>query len=162
MRTILPLFLISAAGLLVLGCGKSGSHGSSISGTLTYKAKPVPGGTLLFHANGKAFQASLSADGSYSVPDLPPGDYIVTIDTRHLKDVVGPEGMMAKMASQFSGDVSEKSMPMNKELSKAKEMRKDTPPQYRAIPDKYADAKTSGLKVTVESGSNTKELELKD
>jgi hypothetical protein len=157
MRTILPLFLISAVGLLVLGCGKSGSLGSSISGTLTYKAKPVPGGTLLFHANGKAFQASLAADGSYSVPDLPAGDYIVTIDTRHLKDVVGPEAMMRKMSG--SDQIPEG---MNKELSKVKEMRKDNPPQYRFIPDKYADVKTSGLKVTVQAGSNTKELELPD
>ena len=81
----------------------------------------------------------------------------MTVDTKALQNIIGPEAMMRKMSG--SDEIPDG---MNKEIAKGKEMRKDTPPKYVAIPDKYAAAKTSGLKVAVDAGANTKDLPLTD
>jgi len=149
MKTVLSVLLVSTAGFLA-GCGRSGSSASSVSGSVTYKGSPVTGGTMLFHGKDKVFPASLGPDGKYVCPSVPPGEYTVTIDTKALKKAGD---------SEKSSLAPEKETP---EIAKAREMAKGAMPVYVPIPSKYADAKTSGLTVTVGSGSNTKDLPLTD
>jgi len=146
MKTVLSVFLIAMTGLLA-GCGRSGSS-SSVTGSVTYKGKPVTGGTMLLHGKDKVFPASLGPDGNYICPSVPAGEYTVTINTEGLKkNVVDPV---------IGGE--EQKLFENKDLAKARA----SIPAYVPIPGKYADAKTSGLTLTVGSGSNTKDLQLTD
>ncbi len=148
------------AGLAAAGCGKSTG---SLTGTVTYKGNPVTGGLMLFvDAQGKSFPGSLNPAGNYNCPDLPPGDYIVTINTSLMKPV-DPGQSTKEMIAKQGQDQSQTKLPesMTKDLAKVKEMGSKTG-QYVAIPDKYANAKTSGLTVKVEAGSQTKDFTLTD
>jgi hypothetical protein len=165
MRTLLTLLLVSTTALVFVGCKKSDSLGSSISGTVTYKGQPVTGGTMLFHASNNVFPASLKGDGTYTIANLAPGDYVVTVDTRALKNKGDPESMMKSMTQKMGkGDGAVEKLPdsVAKSLAKMKEMKQDNSVQFVQIPEKYADPKTSGLKVSVQAGSNTKEIPLTD
>ena len=160
MKTLSSVLLFAAAGLLVAGCGKSGSAGNSVNGSVVYKGNPVTGGTMLFHGgDNKVYPASLGGDGKYTCPSVPAGDYTVTIDTKVLKDVVDPEAMMKK----FGGNGGSEKLPeaLTKDLAKMKEVGKGMP-KYVPIPEKYANSKTSTLTVKVGSGSNTQDLQLTD
>jgi len=159
MKPVLSVFLVAAAALLSTGCGKSSS---SVVGSVTYKGSPVTGGTMLFHGSDKVIPASLGVDGNYACPNVPPGDYTVTIDTTSLKNIGDPESMMKKMAKEMGTDGSGEKLPeaLSKDFAKMKEM--GSMPKYTPIPEKYANKKTSGLTMKVESGSNTKDWQLTD
>src|SRR5260370_19869228 len=77
----LPLFLV-----LVSGCSKSRHPVGTLSGKVTYNGKDVTGGQLTFFTKeGGAVPATIAADGTYSVRDLPTGEATVTVDTKTLK-----------------------------------------------------------------------------
>ena len=88
--------LLLGAALVVLPGGEStssaqkGEKKGSVAGKVTYKGKPLPGGTITLHvAKGKPIRGSLRADGSYSVKDVPPGQVQVTIETESVKAKAG-------------------------------------------------------------------------
>src|SRR5207253_8000785 len=94
------LFLFAVA-LLAAGCGKTPTI--SMSGTVSYKAKPVTGGVIVFiDAQGKGFPGSLNPDGSYRTPGLAPGDYIVTVDTLPVK-YMNPADATKERMGKFGG-----------------------------------------------------------
>jgi len=142
----LPLFL-----LLLTGCPKKSPVGA-MSGKVTYKGKDVTGGQLtIFTKDGGAVPATIEADGTYSVRDLPVGEATVTIDTKTLKPA-------NTSAVKFGGGEHKmKTGPVPEGYSQ-------TAPkgQYVEIPAKYADQKKSGLTLTVNSGPQTHDFELKD
>jgi len=156
--------LVVSIGLLAAGCGKRGSSGNSVAGSVTYKGNPVTGGTMLFHGKDKdgkdkVFPASLGPDGNYSCQGVPAGDYTVTVDTKWLENFGDAESMMKKMAQKAGLDGAGEKMPQNQGLAKEP---KGGAPKYVPIPPKYADKKTSTLTVKVESGNNSKDLPLTD
>ena len=78
---LVPVSLV----LLLLAAGCSSRPGGSVYGKVTYHDAPVPGGIVLFvPAEGPAYKASITADGTYSTTDVPPGEYTVTVDTEFL------------------------------------------------------------------------------
>jgi len=157
MKTFSSVLLVATAGLLA-GCGRSGSAGNSVAGSVTYKGNPVTGGTMLFHGKDKPYPATLGPDGSYTCQGVPLGDYTVTIDNKWLEKVGDAESMMKNMG-RFGEDVAGG---YKEGLAKMKEMGQGTMPKYVPIPEKYANAKTSELTVKVESAKNTKDLQLTD
>jgi hypothetical protein len=141
---IAPLFLVP-----VCGCSKNPSAPASISGTVTYKGDPVTGGTLTFVTKENVnYSTAIGADGKYGKSDLPEGEMKVVIETESIKpktDVPAygegrgnPIGPAPKGAKQVSAG------------------------KYVKIPDKYNSAVTTDLKVTLSSGSQTQDFELKD
>jgi hypothetical protein len=166
MKTVWSILVVSTAGLLAAGCGKSGSSGSSVTGSVTYKGSPVTGGNMLFHGKDKTYGASLGADGKYTCTAVPPGDYVVTIDNKHLEKAGGgdPEAMMKKMAGgkDLPADFAKSFEKMKAEKAKANIGAGEAAAKYVPIPEKYAKAETSGLKVTVGSGNNQKDFPLTD
>lgn len=155
MKLVLHILAFSTAAVCSVGCSKSSSSGNFVSGSVSYKGTPVTGGTILLHAGEKVFPASLGPDGNYTCAGVPAGDYTVTIDNKHLKNVGDPRDIMKKMG----GGGPDK---MPKDLAKVQEMSKGNAPKYVPIPEKYASAKTSSLTVKVESGKNTRDLTLTD
>jgi hemoglobin len=55
--------------------------GASVSGKVTFKGLPLPGGTITYYSGGAAYSAKIEADGTYKVVDLPSAEYRVSIDS---------------------------------------------------------------------------------
>ena len=121
----------------------------SLTGKVTLKGEPLPGGVLTMHAADdpkKTVPATLKRDGTYQFASALEGDVVFTLETESIK----------------GQDVSQI-------FSKAK--GKDSPgpqhdgmnlmPKYVPVDKKYNSVKTSGLKATLTKGANTKDFELK-
>lgn len=119
--------------LAYCGCG-GGQDVGYVSGKVTLGGKPLGQGAVVFHnpSKGIVVAAPLGPDGSYTAKTyqlggLPPGEYLVSIS---------PTGV-------GSGE-----MPL---------VEKPTPGAASsgpAIPPKYLQPTTSGLKTTIKSGKN--------
>ena len=146
----LPLLL-----LLVLGCQKSKTP-AKLSGKVTYNGNPVTGGEMVFYfGEGGAPEVTIRSDGTYSATDLPVGEATVTIDT----ESINPKGKMAP--AQYGGvkGAGKEKMKMSPMPEAASQSAKG---EYVKIPLKYKDKKKSGLTVTLTSGEQTHDFELKD
>lgn len=155
---------------LIAGCSSDKSAPAKLSGTVTYNGAPVTGGMLSFYTNAGVYPAAISSDGTYSVADIPTGDMVVTVDTEMLnpgikkqtysgKNSGGGGGMYGKAAGR--GSAAPKGA--KQETSPAPEgAEQPSPGNYVKIPRDYADKNKSPLKITVERGSQTINLELKN
>jgi hypothetical protein len=153
--------VVILAAAFVLGCGSGNSTvPARVAGTVKYNGQVVKAGQLTFHtAEGATFGAQLSTDGTYTATDLPVGDMVVTFDTEYLnKD----------RKIEVTGAKAKKDMDRRKKAMSGGERQ---PPAgagvegstlYVKVPAKYADKKTSPLKVTLTRGSNTFDVELTD
>jgi hypothetical protein len=62
---------------LVSGCG---SNTATVTGTVTYKGKPVPGGSVvLYCADQQIVRGLIGIDGRYTIPNVPCGQATVTV-----------------------------------------------------------------------------------
>jgi hypothetical protein len=138
-RASLAALVAAAMALTPMACGRSGPEMAAVSGTVTYKGKPVPKGTVSFVSpdpSRRNATGQLDATGYYRLQTEEPGDgaepgeYAVTLYSHDEKVV----------------DYKPK-VPIKVE---------------RLIPEKYENPKISDLKRTVKRGSNTFDLELTD
>lgn len=146
------LFLFPLMLVLTLGCKpKNPNAPARVSGMITYKGKPLPGGTITFYTDGAGiYPLPIDPDGTYEGTGLPVGDLAVTIDTESAK---------AYGSAAAYGDGRGHQM----QFSPAPGGHEQTPrPQYVPIPKKYANLKTSGLSMTLQPGRNTKNFDLGD
>jgi hemoglobin len=61
--------------------------GATVEGRVTYKGKPLPGGTItLTGKDGAAISGAIDADGAYKVEGVKPGTYAITLNTSVAKD----------------------------------------------------------------------------
>jgi hypothetical protein len=149
-RAALPA--LAASALLAAGCGLvgSGSKQAELNGKVVYNDAPVTGGQLRFYpADGSApVPGSINADGTFSFGGLPTGTVKVTVDTEPVKAQAAgpyrgmkpPEGAAPPPSAGGAGGT----------------------PVYVKVPRKYADPKTTDLTVELKSGTQTKNLVLKD
>ena len=153
--------VVVLSSVALLGCSKKNSSSAArVSGSLTYNGQPIKGGVMYFHdSEGKAYAAKISPDGTYSASDIPVGELIVTVDT----DPLNPG-----RANAPKGPTAEARMKMDQSMSRRPDAPSGgTPPPspadlYIKIPAKYANAKTSPLTVTLDSGRNVKDINLTD
>jgi hypothetical protein len=140
----LPPCLAAALLLIVPACAESGPAMGRVSGTVKYKGRPVTKGNVAFIAtDGNRMNASgtITPDGNFTLhtPNFGSGailgDYDVAITGA---EPPSEDGVLPGMA------------PLRK---------KET--DSSVIPKKYEDPKTSGLKETVKSGTNTFDFDLK-
>jgi hypothetical protein len=102
----------------------------TVVGKVTYRGKPLPGGTITFvTAKGKALSGRLDTEGAYEVKNIPVGEVRVLVTTVPVKPT-------PKDAKQ--------------------------PAKYVQIPKKYADPKTTPLRVQVKQGEQTANIQLTD
>ena len=154
--TIAVRFVPASALLLLFlasGCGPSGATPGKVYGKVTYKGAPVTGGGITFETkDGAKYGGLIQEDGTYSVTDLPVGDLTVAISTENLnpdKAKSAPAGTGAPSAATTGAGAGAPAAPVNQGT-------------YVKIPAKYGDAKTSGLTVTVTTGSVKKDFDLAD
>ena len=136
----------------IVGCGDgvSGPTGT-VSGKVTYNGSPVPAGctiTFVHEETSVAATGKTGADGSYSLTmrgqeRVSVGAYKISVSPPAEGAQPGPEDPEAyKAVMQAGGGDQAESKP--------------------AFPDKYLTTSTSGLTFTVEEGSNTYDLDMKD
>lgn len=133
---VFPLFV----GLtLVVGC-QSGEELGRVHGHVTSEGKPLTKGIVIFEhleRKGIVMTADLKPDGSYEVSmaqgfGLPLGEYGVAISPPLMDHPIGPI-LERPGEDKFA----------------------------RQIPAKYREIKTSPLKLTVKSGDNPNDIDLK-
>lgn len=136
-------FTAPLSGCLLLwvlaGCGDSGSsvgslQDASISGKVTYKGAPVTNALISFENPDISTSGGPIQDGTYSIPKLASGDFIVTVNP------ITPSVSMT--------------MPADGKIPK--------PPERKDVPESYRNAKTSKAKATIETGTNTFDLDMVD
>jgi hypothetical protein len=147
--------LLGIAPLLLLAGGCSGSEGK-VSGRVSYNGQPVTGGWVIFRpADGSknTVNAEIDENGDYST-SVPVGEVRIAVDNEDLQPSVGggkgvvPPGV--RLPAPTQGDTATPNEPPS------------TPPgRYVPIPPKYYNVETSGLADTIQSGSQTKNLDLK-
>jgi hypothetical protein len=143
------LFLLLCG--LVGGCGKGMGE---VSGTVTYKKKPVPMGNVQFlGSDGKTYIGEIQSDGTYNVR-VPSGEAKVAISAVDDSKMVE---MAKKFAEEGKGAGEKKKIEIKKE-------RRPRPRNlsFSLIPERYNEWGTSGLTMTVKRGKNTKDFELTD
>jgi hypothetical protein len=142
-----------------------------VTGKVTYKGQPVPGGFVTFRpVDGRqnAVTATLEQDGRYSTVEIPAGEVMVTIDNRELEPrssipslppnvPLSPE-MRAKLGS---GKAAAPPPPGDGAPATGEDVRRPSG-RYLPIPEKYYNAESSGLKFTIKGGEQTLDIELTD
>lgn len=74
------LFVFGLASLLSTGCDKKGGGtDNAVSGKITLDGKAVAGSVVFYAADNKEFSGLLLPDGTYTVTDMPAGDYKVAV-----------------------------------------------------------------------------------
>jgi hypothetical protein len=164
MRSLAPRLGLLLVVLVPAGCGP---RTGTVTGRVTYKGNPVPAGWVLFQPADpaqNAISAELDADGNYSVT-LPAGEVTVSIDNREWE----PRAAGPAIPSLPAG------LPLSPEAAAKAGVPKGPAPRaaegegggrrsgkYVAIPPKYYDLATSGLKFKVQGGDQAQNLELTD
>ncbi|HUP81879.1 MAG TPA: carboxypeptidase-like regulatory domain-containing protein [Pirellula sp.] len=67
--------------VFIVGCFQSGPDVGEVSGKVTFKGQPVKEGTVTFlnPSEGGAGESPIDDNGSYAIPKLVVGDYIVIV-----------------------------------------------------------------------------------
>ena len=139
--------------LCFVGCGP---RTGVVSGEVTYKGKPVPGGLLTFRPSDPSHNSvsyELDRDGKYSL-ELPVGEAIICIDNREFEPRPAtapaiPPGM------SLPAEVVKSMQASSKESAKVSD-------RWVKLPEKYYQVETSDLKITVKGGPQTEVIEFKD
>ena len=132
-------WLAAAALLAAVGCGPGTGD---LSGKVSYKDKPLHSGTVLvIAADGSSLSGPIQDDGSYSILGVPNGTASI--------GVVCPDPKSMVIATR-----KEKGAPKS-------EVVRPEQSKWFPIPDKYSDAKGSGMTTTVKSGKNDFPIDLK-
>ena len=147
--------LLSAACALVcvVGCGP---RTGVVTGEVTYKGKPIPGGLLTFRPVDPAHNSAayeLDRDGKFKI-ELPVGEALICIDNREFEPRPAtapaiPPGM------NLPPDVLKSMQASTKESSKVSD-------RWVKLPEKYYQIETSELKINVKGGEQTEVIEFKD
>jgi hypothetical protein len=128
-------------GLFLLGCSGSLDSRAEVSGTVTYKGKPLPGGIITFVSEkGFQYSANIDENGHYKI-EVGMGLNKISVDNRLLKKDLKAKGPRLKP--------QEGSAPQT-ELAGT----------YVPIKESYASAQTSGLDCTVTSGTQVNDVPL--
>jgi hypothetical protein len=153
---------------LLAGCSQKTGK---VSGQVTYKGRPVPGGWVTFRpADGRhnSQTVQLKEDGTFDGVELPAGEVLVSIDNRELEPrptVFGgvPPGvpLAPDVRAKLGGKAPAPPVPADAEPKTGEDVRRPSG-RYVPIPEKYYAAETSGLKITVKGGDQTETLELVD
>src|SRR5947208_2704029 len=117
MRYFLPWSLLTLLGTACLLCTAAMAKPStaSLTGILRDAASnPVPQAAITLHAKsgGGSYTASTSASGKFKFPELPPGDYQVSVatpaETRHsTTDLAVKAGITLTATFQFSSQAQD-------------------------------------------------------
>jgi hypothetical protein len=107
------LACLAAAALLLSGCGDDRPKTALVRGTVTYRNKPVPNGTIIFiPADGTAATGTIGRDGSYTLTTFRQGDgailgthKVVVMALKETDNTPAPPIVPLKYMSQTASDL---------------------------------------------------------
>jgi hypothetical protein len=148
---------------LAAGCGSTGT----ISGTVTYKGKPLKAGTVSFMTTegGHVASGEIKEDGTYTVSRVPAGPAKVTVKSVEVFTPPGggmmggrsgggaPRGAPAGAAENVKPPPGVDMSGFNPNSSNDKAMK---------VPDKYKDFAKTPLTCDVKSGNQPYDIQLTD
>jgi hypothetical protein len=141
------IILMSIGLVLLVGCGSKSSTGGQVTGTLTYKGKPVNGALLRFvpqKSEGTDFTVPVSQEGTFSGFDIPPGEYKLVVEAPQIPKMTPPPGASEDVKKKFEESHSQ-----------------DIP--TIPYPNKYKSVLSTDLKCTITEGQKQNlPLELTD
>ncbi len=141
------MMVFLAAGVC-MGCGPQTGN---VSGTITYKGKPLPVGSVTFvNASKEPVGTAAVRDGYYSLTRTPVGPVTILVTTPPVpsrRNVPPPPPPRGKMS------------PKGQSLPEFSVESQKAPPPI-TIPDKYANANESGLTFTVQPGDQEHNIDL--
>lgn len=169
--------IILSACLLCSGCGPAQG---TLKGKVTLDGVALKAGKIDFvsKSGGRGATATIAEDGTYTIPMMFAGDFIITVDTEYLKpknsnvNSMYPNskgGMPSGMPKGASGPPTGKGVPKDFDKQFAgHEMPEgyaptnpaDVAKKYVRLPAKYSDAAQSGLTYTFPGGDQTHDLVL--
>jgi hypothetical protein len=151
--------MFSTIALMLPACGHREPPTGEVSGTVTFKGGPLPEGMITFvnAEEGRSGSAAIK-DGNYDCPNAPAGECGVEVVVNM------PRAAPAHPIDQrkWLGAKMEKARKMGYEVPA--DAPTDLPPEKSnavPIPRRYANLKTSGLKLTVIEGVQTYDVPLK-
>lgn len=175
------------ATLLVFAAGCSGDKKSKVTGIITYKNEPVKGGNIyLTNDSGGSFSSPITMEGSYTITDIVPGTYSVTVDTESVNPDrkttaanpgrsnpnapnapgVNAPGGKADVLNKEYADRMGKSAPAGNDAGSGggfgAPSKEELLKRYTKIPGKYGSKLTSNLSFEVGNGTTTKDFPLTD
>jgi len=138
---------------LIVGCGPRMGY---LSGEVTYRDKPVPGGILTFRPTVDSYNSvsyELGRDGKFYV-EIPAGQATVCIDNLEFEPRSAtmpalPPGM------SLPPDVVKSMQASSKEPAKVSD-------RWVKLPSKYYQVETSGIKIEIKGGKQSIQIEFKD
>ena len=141
-RSCLAAGLLGLACLLSAGCGDSNA---TVSGQVTYQGKAVPSGSVIVYcADKQIVRGVIGVDGRYSIPNVPTGQAVVTVEA-HARVPSGLR-MKQKLPPSSGGPIAP--------TVEAPETGKTS------LPPRYALPEESGLRVVVDRGRVTYDIDL--
>ena len=152
LRIRFAAFFLAALSIGHIACtpAETGT-GAELNGRVTLDGKPLELGMVLFLpqsdvAGNGGVTAQISKEGTYSVNNVPIGSVRVVVKTSHLKGMI----MAGKMAPQKSAQpVKGMSAPTG------------VPSTILLAPADYEDPAKTPIKITVEKGIKTFDVEMK-
>jgi hypothetical protein len=175
--------IFSALLIFAAGCG-SGDKKSKVTGIVTYKNEPVKGGNIyLTNDAGGSFSSPIEMNGAYTITDIVPGTYSVTVDTESVnpdRNAIAATPTRSNPNTPNAPGSAGKKDAMNKEyadkMGKGSSAGSDAGSgggfgapskeellkRYTKIPGKYGSKLTSGLTFEVGNGTTTKDFPLAD
>lgn len=119
--------------VVAVGCGE-GTKKITVTGTVSYKGKPLSAGILKFSGPEGAYSAaSIQPDGKYIMTDVMPGETKVGI-------MESPQG--SGSSSGDKGSAGPKGPPVS-------------------LPEKYREPTTSGLSYTIKPDTKQLDIDIK-
>src|SRR3954447_25447243 len=156
-RLLAGLLLVALAS--ALGCGNNFRNVATVNGTVTLDGKPVTAGRVSFTSpDNRVGSAQLDAQGKYAMKDAPVGEVTatVTVPKANVRTPKAPKGIgIMKPPPGAPPGPSE-----GEGASSTGGGMLIDPKLIVPVPEKYADAKTSGLKYTVQKGDQTIDIPL--
>jgi len=138
--------LLTGLAFLMAGC--AGRASGDVSGKVTYKGKPLTTGSVAFiPREAPPVVGRIEADGTYVAHGVPAGEVTVTVTSLDPSAVARAKGKSAN------------DLPPEAEAAAAKASGPSNAGWF-PIPDKYAHAASSDLKLTVKGGQNDYPIDL--
>jgi hypothetical protein len=127
-KAVLLLF----GGFVALSAAGCGGGSREVSGTVSYRGRPLASGTILLLAgDGRSYNGTIGPDGSFTIKDVPAGEARMAVTSFAPADSERPSWAGAVVPAANSRVAT----------------RTGT---VSAIPPRYGDLGQSGLAVTVE------------
>ncbi len=147
------------AGFVSLSLSGCGAGKGEVSGKVTFQGKThlVSGTVVILASDQKPYHGLIGEDGSYKIEGVPPGECKVAVSSPNPKgeqNLRGSENLRGSGRS-LGGDVK------TEVKFEADNAAAAAPKGWFPIDPKYEDFASSGISLTVTSGKNTLDIDLK-